>query len=508
MKSLLAVLIAPLALAADGMAESALAADAPAQQCAARKLKATGKKAGGLLKCWSREVLRPGTYSGCAAKAELKFADTFERGDAKGGCAVTGDADAIETKVDAFVDDVVADLTGSPAGAILGTSKAKKCAASKLRAVGRKSSTQLKCHAKVATSGSLDPSCISRAEASYNQKWDRAEAKGGCATSNDKAAIETRVDAFVRDVVGDLLDLAGTLFVTVQGANKLHSIDAATGDILASADTEVKPVGVEKANGKVYVANETSGTISVFDSATLSALAVIRACGKPHHTAVSPDRTRFYAACLATNQVAVIDTETDVLLGLLTSGEAAARTHQPWPTKDGQRLWVANWETNDITEIDLATDTILRTFPLAATPVEVVVPPDAKTAYVSVPELSKMMVFDLETSQLVAEPTMLAPENIMLSADGKTILSSWPGLHDPTAVSIFDTETLTSVDVSLPGAVATHNDLTPNAKFGFVSVAGPNGVAVVDIEAAMVHAFYPIPGSGLTHGLRYAPSPP
>jgi len=303
--------------------------------------------------------------------------------------------------------------------------------------------------------------------------------------------------------------LVGTLFVTDSIANKVRTIDAATGAILASADTGEHPVGVEKANGKVYVANEASGTISVFDSATLSPLTVIPACDMPHHTAVSPDGSRVYAACVGTNKVAVVDAETDALVGLLTSGAPGAMTHQPWPTKDGERLWVANFGTNDITEIDLQTGAILRVFPLGARPIEVVVPADAKTAYVSVPEESKMKVFNLETNELVAEPTMLAPENLMLSSDGKTILASWSGTHNPTAVSIFDTERLTSVGVTLPRGLASHTDLTPHAKFGFVSLAGrPQGIVVVDIEAAAVHAFYPIPGSTLIHAVRYAPGPP
>jgi len=303
--------------------------------------------------------------------------------------------------------------------------------------------------------------------------------------------------------------LSGTLLVTDSLANKVYALDAATGGILASADTQEHPNGVEKTNGKVYVANENSDTISVFDSATLLPRTLIPVCHGPHHTAVSPDGSRVYAACVGTNKVAVVDATTDVLVGLLTSGAPEARTHQPWPTKDGKRLWVANWESNDITEIDLQTDTILRMFPLAARPIEVVVPADAKTAYASVPALSKMMVFDLQTNQLVAEPAMLAPENLMLSGDGKTILTSWSGTHNPTAVSIFDTASLTAVEVTLPRGSATHTDMTPHAKFGFVSLLGrPQGIVVVDIEAAAIHAFYPIADAGLVHAVRYAPGPP
>ena len=97
----------------------------------------------------------------------------------------------------------------------------------------------------------------------------------------------------------------------------------------------------------------------------------------------------------------------------------------------------------------------------------------------------------------------------MLSGDGKTILASWAGVHNPTAVSIFDTETLTSVTVTLPGFSASHTDFTPHAKFGFVSLVGPqSGIAVVDIEAATLRAFYAIPDPGLVHAVRYAPGPP
>ncbi len=252
----------------------------------------------------------------------------------------------------------------------------------------------------------------------------------------------------------DLTDLSGTLLVTDERANKVYMLDAASGDILASADTGEHPIGVEKANGKVYVANETADTISVYDSPTLSPRMVIPACEKPHHTAASPDGTRFYAACVGTNKVAVVDTETDTLVGLLTSGAPGARTHMPWPTKDGKRLWVTNLEINDITEIDLETGAILRSIPLEVTASEVVVSADAKTAYVSQTALNTIAVFDLETNQLVAEPTMLAPENIMLSGDGTTILARPAVIHDPNLALILDTETLASVEVPIPDCSA------------------------------------------------------
>src|SRR5262245_34877746 len=157
----------------------ALGAGTPAQRCAASKLKETGKKASGQLKCWSKEVVRPGVLSQCLAKAETNFNDKWAKAEATGGCASLNDRDDIENKVEAFIDDVVTALTVSPTGALLTTDDARKCAGSKLRAAGQKTSSKLKCHSKATIIPPLDPECLTKATNKFNRKWDSAESKGG-----------------------------------------------------------------------------------------------------------------------------------------------------------------------------------------------------------------------------------------------------------------------------------------------------------------------------------------
>lgn len=192
----------------------AAAGATPAQKCASSKIRETGKKADRKLKCWSKEVMRPGGLAACNASVEGKFADRFARAEAKGGCLSTGDAGVIEAKVDGFVDDVVTALTGSPAGTILGTDAAKRCATAKLKAAGKTSAARLRCHAKAATSSLLDAVCISKAEARYGQRWDAAEARGGCATTSDEATIAAEVEAFVSDAVRALPSASTTTTTT------------------------------------------------------------------------------------------------------------------------------------------------------------------------------------------------------------------------------------------------------------------------------------------------------
>ncbi len=76
----------------------------PAQKCSAAKIKAMSKKATSLFACYAKASLGGGTVdAGCVAKASGKFGITFAKIDAKGGCAITGDATAVEAEIDADV---------------------------------------------------------------------------------------------------------------------------------------------------------------------------------------------------------------------------------------------------------------------------------------------------------------------------------------------------------------------------------------------------------------------
>ncbi|MBI3783775.1 MAG: hypothetical protein HY270_10250 [Deltaproteobacteria bacterium] len=84
----------------------------PAQKCAAAKLRAAGKKAKAKLFCHASAVLSP-TFdlAACLTKAETHFMTAFANAEAPGGCALTGDANVVETaKVDPFVASVVAGI--------------------------------------------------------------------------------------------------------------------------------------------------------------------------------------------------------------------------------------------------------------------------------------------------------------------------------------------------------------------------------------------------------------
>src|SRR5262245_29890084 len=80
-------------------------------KCAGEKIKAAGKK----VSCKADlEAKEEGLFipidPAKLAKCESRFSATFARNEANGGCTTTGDAAAIEAKVDNFIVDLNIDL--------------------------------------------------------------------------------------------------------------------------------------------------------------------------------------------------------------------------------------------------------------------------------------------------------------------------------------------------------------------------------------------------------------
>jgi cysteine-rich repeat protein len=89
--------------------------------------------------------------------------------------------------------------------AAAGSSPAQKCAAAKMKAAGKKYAARANCYAKaLSKSVPVDTGCLQNAEDKFGDAFAKAEAKGGCTTPGDAAAIEVKVDVCVADIAGDV----------------------------------------------------------------------------------------------------------------------------------------------------------------------------------------------------------------------------------------------------------------------------------------------------------------
>jgi hypothetical protein len=82
-----------------------------------------------------------------------------------------------------------------------------RCTSKKLSLTGKTAASRLTCHMKAAAKGvAVDPACLRKARNTFTTGWARAEKSADCrAGTDDVSTIESKVDAFVTDVVSALL---------------------------------------------------------------------------------------------------------------------------------------------------------------------------------------------------------------------------------------------------------------------------------------------------------------
>ena len=177
-----------------------------APSCLESKIKCVSKKKDCRLKCYEKAAKEGMPVStDCLQDCSGKFAACFLKYENKGGCITIGDSAAIEAKIDAFVDDVKAELDQAPADDV------SSCRQQKMKCVDKYDACILKVFGKAAdASESAPPSvAVAKCRAKFNggvkglarSCFAKAEAKNTCETIGDVFAMQNKDDAFIDDVV-------------------------------------------------------------------------------------------------------------------------------------------------------------------------------------------------------------------------------------------------------------------------------------------------------------------
>jgi hypothetical protein len=113
-RKVLVVIGATIGLAALWASGTAYAGASGDAICGEKKAKATGKKAGDLLKALGKNLKKPNAARLAAdvSKAQSKFTKAFAKAEGSDGCATQGDVGPIDAKVDAFVNDAARVVIG------------------------------------------------------------------------------------------------------------------------------------------------------------------------------------------------------------------------------------------------------------------------------------------------------------------------------------------------------------------------------------------------------------
>jgi hypothetical protein len=91
---------------------------------------------------------------------------------------------------------------GGAAVAEAAPTPAAKCAAAKMKAVGKRGRDRLVCHVRAIGRGTaVDPACIAKADDSFTAVLTRLDTSGGCAHPGDAGTLAADGDAFLDDVL-------------------------------------------------------------------------------------------------------------------------------------------------------------------------------------------------------------------------------------------------------------------------------------------------------------------
>ncbi|OGO52496.1 MAG: hypothetical protein A2Z32_01915 [Chloroflexi bacterium RBG_16_69_14] len=292
-----------------------------------------------------------------------------------------------------------------------------------------------------------------------------------------------------------LTNVSGTIWVANRGAHTIRGFDATTGDVVNTVQMlpGSQPGGLAYAMGKLYVAEEFAApnpAIAIVDAETgvIMNRMFLAPGSRPHHVHASADGKLVAFGLYGTDMVAVVDTQTDTLLGPwdINPGTTNGRAHAGVFSKDGTILYVASDTSNQVIALDPRTGVVFWTMNVPGAH-ELVVR-DSKTAYVSRRTANWLSMIDLEHQTYTDVLKLDLPDTLRLSANKKQLTVGLRAM--PARVAVVDTSTF-AYDLVRIGpisdlnSIAGHQWTSRNGRYTFAAYEGGTspGVAVIDHSA-------------------------
>lgn len=277
---------------------------------------------------------------------------------------------------------------------------------------------------------------------------------------------------------------------------QLSVIDLNNNIIAATVQVGSEPQGtaVNPYNNRVYVANQSSHTVSVINSITNTLVTSISTFpGEyPSGMALSPDGTRLYVTEHNNNYLTVINTAGNNIIASIPVNE------NPWGTvvsPDGKLVYVATGTGNTVDIISTATNQVIGSIPGLQGANDICISPDGNYVYVSNYNSGTVAVINTKTNTISA--TIETGSNLIgiaISPDGKKLYATNLNNNAVTAINTSDNTIAATIQVGhLPIGLCFSADGTKvyviNNQSGTISVINTSNNTVSTLTG------FPILGS-------------
>lgn len=249
--------------------------------------------------------------------------------------------------------------------------------------------------------------------------------------------------------------------------------------------------GQAKDTGLVFVSNEKSHDIHVFDS-DFNLVKKIETSRRPRDMKMNKDRTLLYVACGDDDVIDVIDIETLEVVDNIPTG--------PSPevfafTPDEKFMYVSNEEDSMMEVIEMESRLVLYDVPTGAEPEGVIATSDGQTVYVTSEVADMVHVVDAKEN-VVTDNVIVGtrPRRFILTPETNEL---WVSAELSSEIYVIDRATNEIKDVLtfLPPGFRPE-DVTPvgmaltrDGKTGIISLGRANHVAVIDAISKEIKAY-------------------
>jgi YVTN family beta-propeller protein len=264
--------------------------------------------------------------------------------------------------------------------------------------------------------------------------------------------------------------------------------DCIAGQAPHLADSPDIPIS---SHDRVYTADQSSNTVSVYDPSTNRLVGVLRLGDVTpqnlsplyrgqllvHGLGFSFDHKTLAVVSIGSNSVTFIDTATNDIKHITYVGRSP---HEAFFTPDGSELWVTVRGENYVSVIDGTNYQEKERIEVGNGPGMTIFRPDGKYGFVCSSFTPETKVVDVKTHRIVATVAQASPfsPNIAASPDGKQV---WLTLKDVGKTQVFRAEPPFDVIATLDtGSITNHVNFVrnKNGQFAYITVGGENVVKV------------------------------
>jgi len=294
----------------------------------------------------------------------------------------------------------------------------------------------------------------------------------------------------------------GRAYIANFASNSVSVIDISSNTVIYTIAVGNQPNGIAITpdGTRAYVANG-GGEVWVLATSNNAVLAKVMVGGYPSGIAITPDGRRAYVTRDNMSSVSVIDTSSNTVTAKITVGTAPGGVAI---TPNGTRAYVTNVGSvaggGSVSVIDTSTNTVVATVNVPG-PVGVAITPDGTRAYVASPS-GPLSVIDTSSNSVVATVAVPSiedsPFNVAITPDGKRVYVVTFGFGGNGPVNVIDTSTNTVVSTVGVGTGPSGIAITPDGTRAYVAIAtntignGPGAVTVIDTSSNTVVATVPV----------------